>query len=212
MTPTGTLNAAIRAGLAAGKSYAQIAALTGWSRSAIFRRAKRLGLVSSNHGGGPKANPGGRPKVELPKSKLETIRERIEAGDSFTVIARLVGISRPTVAKLIREHGLHLSATTEQLEVMFVGGMRSREIALRTGMPAEEVVQRRKEWTSRRQSEIGKAREEAKLAAPELVAAPVVEPGGDKLSRALCRHMRPLGSLPDRVAALGVPVLVRRAA
>lgn len=204
MTPTGTLNAAIRAGLAAGKSYAQIAALTGWSRSAIFRRAKRLGLVSSNHGGGP--------KVELPKSKLETIRERIEAGDSFTVIARLVGISRPTVAKLIREHGLHLSATTEQLEVMFVGGMRSREIALRTGMPAEEVVQRRKEWTSRRQSEIGKAREEAKLAAPELVAAPVVEPGGDKLSRALCRHMRPLGSLPDRVAALGVPVLVRRAA
>lgn len=212
MTPTGTLNALIRAGLAAGKSYAQIGAETGWSRSAIFRRAKRLGLVSSNVGGGPKANPGGRPKVELPKSKLATIRERLEAGDSFTVIARLVGISRPTVAKLIREHGLHLEPTAERLEAMFAGGMRSREIALRTGLPVEEVVQRRKEWTVQRQREICLEREEAKRGVPEPVATPAAEPGGDKLSRALCRHMRPLGSLPDRVAALGVPVLVRRAA
>lgn len=204
MTPAGTLNAAIRAGLTAGKSYAQIAAQTGWSRSAIFRRAQRLGLVSSN--------PGGGPKVELPKSQLATIRERIEAGDSLTTIGRSVGISRPTVTKLIREHGLHLEPTQERLAAMFLGGMRSREIALRTGLTAEEVVQRRQAWTSRRKSEIGRKREEAKRAAPEPVARPAAEEDGDRLSRALKRHLPPLTSLPERVAALGRPVLVRRAA
>lgn len=204
MTPAGTLNATIRAALAAGRSYAQIAKQTGWSRSAIFRRAQRLGLDSANRGGGP--------KIELPHSDLATIRERLEAGDSLTTIGRLLGISRPTVAKLIREHGLHLEPTQERLEAMFAGGMRSREIALRTRLTAEEVVKRRKAWTSSRKSEIGKKRERAKLAAPEPVPQSVAKEDGDKLSRALKRHLPPLTSLPERVAALGRPVLVRRAA
>lgn len=204
MTPTGTLNAKIRAGLAAGLSYGDIAAQTGWSRSAIFRRAKRLGESSSN--------PGGGPRVELPQADLGTIREGLKAGESLVAIGRRIGCSKTTVAKVLAERGIRVEPTQEWLEAMFGRGLRSLDLALRTGRPVEEIIERRQAWTARRQSEIRQAQEAAKQAAPEPVAKPAAEQDGDKLSRALIRHLTPLTSLPERVAALGVPVWCRRAA
>lgn len=200
MTPIGTLNAKIRAGLAAGLSYGDIAAQTGWSRSAIFRRAKRLGESSSN--------PGGGPKVELPQADLATIREGLEAGESLVAIGRRIGCSKTTVAKVLAERGIRVEPTQEWLETMFGRGLRSLDLALRTGLPVEEIIERRRIWTGCRQSEIRQAQEAAKLVVPE----PAAEPDGDKLSRALRAHYRPLTSLPERVAALGRRVSIRRAA
>lgn len=177
---TGTLNAMIRDGIAAGRSYTQISAQTGWSRSAIRRRAERMGLRSTN--------AGGQPKIDSPPADLEAARERIAAGDSFTAIGRVLGIARQTVIRLTDEHSLHMEPTREQLEAMFAAGTKSREIALRTGRTPQEIAAGRKEWTARRQREISQEREAAKLVVPE----PVVESDGDKLSRAL-RTCMPLG-------------------
>ncbi len=181
--------AAIRDGLAAGLSFGQIARSLGRDRTTIQRKAKRLGLQSV-HGC----------ESSLTAADEETIRRRVAAGHSRRAIADGLKCNRSTVERAMRRLGLIEPAIVapEVLDAMFDQGLRSRSVARETGAALSTVIARRTVWVAQQQSEIHEAQEKPK--------------GDGSMLAALRAHMPPLTSLPDRVAALGIPVMVRRAA
>lgn len=187
------LTVRVREGVAAGLSYSEIARRTGYAKTTVIRHATTDAQTRTRL-----RNPDPPPEV------IETIRQRLVAGDTLTEISRLVRRTRTTVVECIQRHNLRLDATPAQIDAMFAAGHRSDRIALRTGMSHAAVEERRAEWRSRRRAE-KLARQEARAAGMQQQTPP------DKLGAELARFA-PLASLPDRVAVLGIPVVVRRAA
>lgn len=156
---------AIHDGLAAGKSWSQIARELGLAKSTIIRWAQRRGLQSGHHGGG---------QSFLSAADIEIARKRSAAGDSYRTIAKAFGCSYSAVARGLKrlerprpEPVRPEPVPIEALDVMFAAKRLSVDIARTTGIPLEAVLARRKGWTSQRLSELQKARGRVAEEAPK---------------------------------------------
>lgn len=101
-----------------------------------------------------------------------------------------------------------MTPTPEQqaeIEALIDAGMNTKSIVRRTGY-AEPLVLK-----ARRARCLRKAHERADKSRAAAALDNLMASTGDLLT-ALRQHMPVLASLPDRVAVLGIPVVVRRAA